>query len=75
MSDLTSLLLQGPLDAASLQARLGVSQATLSRLIKARPQVLKDGRARATRYALLRPLREVSQFPLWHIDIAGQDHA
>lgn len=75
MSELTTLLLQGPLDAASLQARLGISQATLSRLIKTQPQVLKYGRARATRYALLRPLREVSQFPLWHIDIAGQAHA
>lgn len=75
MSELTTLLLQGPLDAASLQARLGISQATLSRLIKAQPQVLKYGRARATRYALLRPLREVSQFPLWQIDITGQAHA
>ncbi|CAO95716.1 type II toxin-antitoxin system HipA family toxin YjjJ [Erwinia tasmaniensis] len=75
MSELTTLLLQGPLDAASLQARLGISQATLSRLIKAQPQVLKYGRARATRYALLRPLREVSQFPLWQIDSVGQAHA
>ncbi|ADP10112.1 hypothetical protein EJP617_04310 [Erwinia sp. Ejp617] len=75
MSELTTLLLQGPLDAASLQARLGISQATLSRLIKSQPQVLKYGRARATRYALLRPLREVSQFPLWQIDITGQAHA
>ncbi|CCG88383.1 type II toxin-antitoxin system HipA family toxin YjjJ [Erwinia piriflorinigrans] len=74
MSELTTLLLQGPLDAASLQARLSISQATLSRLIKTQPQVLKYGRARATRYALLRPLREVSQFPLWQIDITGQAH-
>ncbi|KGT88463.1 transcriptional regulator [Erwinia typographi] len=71
MADLSSLLLHGPLDAATLTARLGISQATLSRLISADPQVLKYGRARATRYALLRPLREESRFPLWQIDEQG----
>lgn len=72
MSDLTALLLAGPLDAATLQARLDVSQATLSRLIQAEPQVLKTGRARATRYLLLRPLRGESAFPLWQVNAAGQ---
>lgn len=74
MSDLTTLLLQGPLDATTLTARLAISQATLSRLIAAHPQVMKYGRARATRYALLRPLREESHFPLWQIDEQGHSH-
>lgn len=72
MSELISLLLTGPQDAATLTARLAVSQATLSRLISAHPQILKYGRARATRYALLRPLREESCFSLWQIDEQGK---
>ncbi|WP_261644288.1 type II toxin-antitoxin system HipA family toxin YjjJ [Erwinia mallotivora] len=72
MSDIDALLLPGPMDAAALMARLGVSQATLSRLISAQPQVLKYGRARATRYALLRPLRGESSFPLWQVDEQGR---
>lgn len=75
MRDLTSLLLHGPLDAATLQARLAISQATLSRLVAAQPRVLKYSRARATRYALLRDLRGVSHFPLWQIDAAGRANA
>lgn len=75
MRDLTSLLLHGPLNAATLQARLAISQATLSRLVAAQPRVLKYGRARATRYALLRDLRGVSHFPLWQIDAAGRANA
>lgn len=71
MTDVTQLLLQGPLDAATLMTRLEISQASLSRLIAAQPQVLKYGRARATRYALLRPVHESHRFPLWQIDDRG----
>ncbi|WP_380184600.1 type II toxin-antitoxin system HipA family toxin YjjJ [Kalamiella sp. sgz302252] len=71
MSEISTLLLHGPLDAATLMSRLGISQATLSRALSAQPQVLKFGRARATRYALLRPVREESYFPLWRIDEQG----
>ena len=72
MVEVSALLLQGPLDAATLMARLGISQATLSRLISANPQIVKYGRARATRYALLRPLRQESAFPLWQINEQGK---
>lgn len=72
MMEISSLLLQGPLSAAALMSRSGVSQATLSRYLSARPQVLKFGRARATRYALLRAVRQKSMFPLWRIDEQGQ---
>lgn len=72
MSEIGSLLLQGPQSAATLMSRAGVSQATLSRYLSTQPQVLKFGRARATRYALLRPIRHESVFPLWRIDKLGQ---
>lgn len=75
MSELTSLLLAGPLSAAEIVSRLGVSQATLSRLIARQPDIIKYGRARATRYALLRPIRQTREWPLWRIDAAGRAHA
>lgn len=72
MNVVNTLLLQGPQSAAALMEHAGVSQATLSRALSAQPQVLKFGRARATRYALLRPIRQQSVFPLWRIDELGQ---
>jgi hypothetical protein len=72
MSDLSDLLLHGPQAANSLRQRLGVSQATFSRLVNADSNVIKAGAARATRYALRRPVRQIQQFPLWHIDDVGQ---
>lgn len=72
MSALTDLLLHGPQSANHLRQRLGVSQATFSRLVNAENHVIKAGAARATRYALLRPVRQISQFPLWQIDDGGQ---
>lgn len=75
MSELTSLLLEGPLSAAELMARLNISQATLSRLVARQTDILKYGRARATRYALLRPIHQTSEWPLWRIDEAGRAHA
>lgn len=72
MSALTDLLLHGPQTANSLRQRLGVSQATFSRLVNAQSNVIKAGAARATRYALRRPVRQIQQFPLWQIDDVGQ---
>ncbi len=72
MSALTKLLLQGPQAAIPLRQRLGVSQATFSRLVNAEPDIIKAGLARATRYALMRPMRQIRQFPLWQIDDEGK---
>ena len=75
MSELNSLLLQGPLSAAELMVRLNVSQATLSRLVARQPEIVKYGRARATRYALRRPVRQTDEWALWRIDETGRAHA
>ena len=72
MSALTDLLLHGTQTANSLRQRLGVSQATFSRLVNTESDVIKAGAARATQYALIRPVRQIRQFPLWQIDDAGQ---
>lgn len=72
MADLQSLLLAGPLSAADLLQRSGISQATLSRQLRQQPQIVKWGRARATRYALLRPIRGEGRFPLYRISEQGQ---
>lgn len=75
MSELSSLLLGEPLSAVELMARLNVSQATLSRLVARQKEIIKVGRARATRYALLRPVRHIDEWPLWRIDETGRAHA
>lgn len=72
MADVQSLLLEGPLSAADLLRRLNISQATLSRQLRQQPQIVKWGKARATRYALSRPIRGESRFPLYRITEAGQ---
>ncbi|HEY2453414.1 MAG TPA: type II toxin-antitoxin system HipA family toxin YjjJ [Scandinavium sp.] len=72
MSALTDLLLQGPRPAPELRQHLNVSQATFSRLAAAEAQIVQFGKARATRYALLRPVRGISEFPLWQIDSDGK---
>ncbi|EJL91581.1 type II toxin-antitoxin system HipA family toxin YjjJ [Pantoea sp. GM01] len=72
MADIQSLLLEGPLSAADLLARLPISQATLSRQLRQQPQIVKWGKARATRYALLRPIRGENRFPLYRISAEGQ---
>ncbi len=65
---------RGTASAAELQQALGISQPTFSRLTaKLTGQVVAMGRARATRYALLRDLRGLgSAFPLYQVDAAGQ---
>lgn len=72
MSALTDLLLQGPQSATELRTALHVSQATFSRLVAAEPQVLQFGKARATRYALVRPVRGIDLFALRRIDEQGR---
>lgn len=54
MSALTDLLLQGPRSAPEMRQSLAISQATFSRLVSAHDEVLQFGKARATRYALIK---------------------
>lgn len=63
--------------AALLQAGLGVSQPTLSRLARgAGDRVLRIGKARATRYALTRTIGRAGQhWPLYRIDPEGRPQA
>jgi hypothetical protein len=75
MSDISRLLLRGVLSAARLQEELGVSPATLMRRVRAEgPEVLRMGRARATRYGLIRPWAglEGTRFPLVRISETGE---
>lgn len=72
MSALTDLLLHGPESAPVLRQRLSISQATFSRRVEAEPGIIKFGSARATRYALSRPVRQIREFPLWQIDDKGK---
>ena len=61
--------------ASELAVSLGVSVATLHRLLAELPPelMLTAGRTRRTRYALRRPLRgEYTDLPLYAIDTAGQ---
>ncbi|MEY4754853.1 MAG: hypothetical protein RJA44_2528 [Pseudomonadota bacterium] len=64
----------GPAKAAELAQRLGVSVATLHRLLEeCRPQIITLGRARRTRHALRRPLRgDPAALPLYEIDLQGK---
>lgn len=71
MSALTDLLLQGPRSAPELRQSLAISQATFSRLVSIHDEVVQFGKARATRYALLKPVRGVSSFPLWQVNAQG----
>lgn len=74
----TVLANNGASNAAALVTALGVSQPTLSRLINPlvrAGKVLKIGRARNTRYALRREIRDAgSAWPLFRIDAAGAFH-
>ncbi len=68
------LRLQGVLTAAQLSDALGISQQTVSRLINAAgEQVVRLGRARATRYAWRREIgREGGSWPLYRLDASGR---
>jgi hypothetical protein len=64
----------GLLRAADIARELGVSQATVSRLLAdAGARVVRIGRARATRYALAREIgRAGSHWPLYRINARGR---
>ena len=70
---LAELSARGVATSSELQAALGKSQPTLSRLLAAlSSQVLTVGRGRKTRYAIARPIfGQPAQQPLWWIDDAG----
>ncbi len=72
MTTISDLLLQGPRAASELRQHLGISQATFSRLVSAQEHVIQFGKARATRYALLRPVRGMSVFPFWRVNEQGR---
>jgi hypothetical protein len=65
---------EGTLGAATLAARVGVSVATLHRLLaEAGGHVVAAGRARRARYALRRPLRgNLAGLPLLEVDADGR---
>ncbi|PAP21182.1 transcriptional regulator, partial [Salmonella enterica subsp. enterica serovar Enteritidis] len=72
MRALNEMLLQGPRSAAEIRTSLAVSQATISRLVSAHQDVIQLGKARATRYAIVRTVRGVAAFPLWQDNAQGQ---
>ncbi|MBK6726065.1 MAG: type II toxin-antitoxin system HipA family toxin YjjJ [Xanthomonadales bacterium] len=65
-----------PVPAATLQSALGVSQATLSRMVReAGDGVVRIGKARATRYAATHSLGRVGRnWPLYRLDPMGRPH-
>jgi hypothetical protein len=73
-SDLVALLRrQGAASAQQIAAALGISQPTVSRLLAAAGQeVVRIGKARASRYALRRQVaRAGGEWPLFRIDAQG----
>jgi hypothetical protein len=74
MSDLSTELSRGVIPAADLREGLGVSPATLMRLVRnAGQDVVRIGRGRATQYAWRQqwPTLDSSRFPLFRITGAG----
>jgi hypothetical protein len=73
-SDVVTALNRGVLPAADLRERLGVSPATLMRMVKeAGPEILRIGRGRATQYGLRQvwPNLDSSRLPLFRISDSG----
>jgi hypothetical protein len=73
-SDVITELDRGVLSAADLRVRLGVSAATLMRMVRgAGPEILRIGRGRATQYGLreIWPNLDGSRFPLFRIAESG----
>lgn len=71
---LAVLQMEGPLGAAALQARLGISQPVLSRTVRdAGPRVLRLGAARATRYARRQAIDPIGDaWPVYRIGADGR---
>jgi hypothetical protein len=74
--DLLIALTAGPARSDELQARLGLSQPAVSRLVAQNAaDVLVVGRARATRYARRRPLPGLSpDLPVYRVNADGDAH-
>src|SRR6201995_298010 len=71
--DLLTALASGPLSAATLLARLGVSRATLSRLVDAAgSEVIRYGNARATSYARRRSVAGQTAWPIHRVEADGR---
>src|SRR5436189_5076101 len=73
-SDIIAELGRGVLSAHDLRERLGVSPATLMRMVReAGPEILRIGRGRATQYGLRQvwPNLDSSRFPLFRISESG----
>lgn len=71
---LDSELMRGALTTRELRQRLGVSAATLSRVVRDSRDVVRIGRTRATRYALQQrwPQLDIARHPLIRITDSGQ---
>ena len=79
MQTLLQLLAKQPHSAKELMQSLQLSQPSVSRLLKTHNNIIKIGKARATQYALKRPIRNMGyQWPVYRIDeqahiaLAGQ---
>jgi hypothetical protein len=67
-------LIRGVLHASELRERLGVSPATLMRMVReGGPEIRRIGRGRATQYALRQtwPNLDSSRFPVFRVDESG----
>ena len=76
-AQLTQLLAaRGAMPSAAIQAALGLSQPTVSRLLASMSDALAVlGRGRSTRYALPQPVgAHASQQPIWMADAGGAPH-
>lgn len=74
MNGVSAALNRGVLPAAELRERLGVSRATLMRMVRdAGPDLVRIGRGRATEYGLVQrwPYLDSAHFPLFRITAAG----
>ncbi|MEO5624585.1 MAG: type II toxin-antitoxin system HipA family toxin YjjJ [Dokdonella sp.] len=68
----TLLRIRGAQPAVAIATELGISQPTVSRLLSD-PRIVHIGRARASRYALMREIaRAGSHWPLYRIDADGK---
>ncbi|MBI5549351.1 MAG: type II toxin-antitoxin system HipA family toxin YjjJ [Deltaproteobacteria bacterium] len=73
LAGLIELLRRGPVPAARVAAGLGVSRATLSRLVRAASGVVRIGQARATSYALEREIRTFgTRWPIYRVGADGR---
>lgn len=72
---LIDLLARGPATRAELQAAVGGSQPTLARALgRLSVRIARLGRGRSTRYALRRPIRDLTDIPVYRVDTGGRIH-